>query len=158
MVHKFSQGVVDCLFRHKFEAWVSEDNVEFLTPNFCKSFSNEILNKKLSWSVPAGILGRACDLHLEHFRQENDLVRELGIILKSASLKSNALILEGVELRPEDDNVFTENLEYYCLENESLIEIENQLDFFNDSACYVIKWTYRLERKGIKFFAITTII
>lgn len=151
MFRKLSQGVEDCLFRHKFETWIFEETLKFSTPNFRKSTLNET-NKKRPWSVPARILDRSCDLYLEETSHEDDLAQELATFLKSNHFKCNNLQLEGVELKPEDDNLFTEGLEYYHLEDEFLIKMEHNLHVFEDTECYVIKWKYRVERKGLFHF------
>lgn len=80
-------------------------------------------------------------------KDDDELIEKLVERLVNEEPHVNVLKLEETDLRPEDDNIFTEGLLYYQLKGEVLEELEELNEFF-DRECYVIKWLYRVERTG----------
>ncbi|KAI1728357.1 villin headpiece domain-containing protein [Ditylenchus destructor] len=155
---KFTEGIVDCLFRHKFPEWQS-----ICTPT-------RPIPKSRPWSMPICRLAKENRSSRTHrstamrclstgaeealsLKDEHEVAEELATTLINDATKQDQfplpLQLEGVELRHTDDNVFTEGVEYFGLLGDSLCKL-NDLNELDDQNCYVIKWHYRIERKGVR--------
>lgn len=57
-------------------------------------------------------------------------------------------MLEETELSRKAENIFTENVRFFILENEKHLRRLDGFWLFRDDRCYVIKWEYRIERIG----------
>ncbi|KAK0424181.1 hypothetical protein QR680_008532 [Steinernema hermaphroditum] len=129
IVRKIFQGLNDELFRRKFVDWTSRTPLS--TP------------KRRATSSPSEVI---------HDEVDDERVADvLGARLASLEPIEPVLVLEETELRSDDENVYTENLAFWKLKGEILVPLE-ELSIFEESACYVVQWKYRVERQGIRRF------
>uniref|UniRef100_A0A914XXZ0 HP domain-containing protein n=1 Tax=Panagrolaimus superbus TaxID=310955 RepID=A0A914XXZ0_9BILA len=144
LIRKFTEGLPDCLFRLKFIDPLPEPTAK--TPKTLKFTTERFIyaQKKTGRIAPLPLCG------VENLLKDEDvLIENLAERLVNEEPHVNVLELEETELRPEDENIFTEGLLYYQLNGEVLEELE-ELNEFLDRECYVIKWLYRVERSGIR--------
>lgn len=84
----------------------------------------------------------------EFLKDEDELAKLLAEkFAEECTPQEHVLVLEGVELRHSDRNVYTEQMKYYRLVGELLEDIDS-LEEFHDSECYAVEWRYRIEREG----------
>uniref|UniRef100_A0A914QZ57 Uncharacterized protein n=1 Tax=Panagrolaimus davidi TaxID=227884 RepID=A0A914QZ57_9BILA len=144
LIRKFTEGLPDCLFRLKFIDSLPEATAK--TPKTLKFTTERFVyaQKKSGRIAPVPLCGVETLL-----KDEDELIEKLSERLVNEEPHINILELEETELKPEDENIFTEGLLYYKLNGEILEEMEELQEFF-DRECYVIKWLYRVERSGIR--------
>lgn len=82
-------------------------------------------------------------------KDEDALARELAAkFAQSSQSKDYFLELEDTRIYPFDPNVFTERLNFFVLNGESLDILDKQPTEFDCRKCYVVEWRYRVERGG----------
>ncbi|KAE9554411.1 hypothetical protein FO519_002403 [Halicephalobus sp. NKZ332] len=143
VVRKFTEGLPDCIFRLKFVDPLPEPSSrtpktpKFTTPRF-------VMAGKPSPKPALDPCG------LENLLKDDDEVADqLAEKLSNEEPKEHVLELEETELRPETEDVHTEGLMFFKLVGEVLEEKEEMNEFW-DTDCYVVKWLYRVERRGVR--------
>uniref|UniRef100_A0A7E4W0J6 HP domain-containing protein n=1 Tax=Panagrellus redivivus TaxID=6233 RepID=A0A7E4W0J6_PANRE len=146
LIHKLTEGLPDILFRLKFADPLPEPTVK--TP------------KKPRFSTPRMVFAekriptnrtplQLCGLE-ERLKDDAEVAEQLAERLAHESdFSEHVLELEETQLRPGDENMYTEGLAYFKLEGEQLVELD-ELHELVDTECYVVKWQYRVERTGIR--------
>ncbi|VDK71381.1 unnamed protein product [Litomosoides sigmodontis] len=124
---KLTQGLNDLLFQQKFHDWKE------ITLHTCNT-----LPQCTPSTSPPSVL------------HEEEEAYNLGRNLASRLVEEPVLILEGRKLYRNSGNVFTENIRYFVLEDEEVLNEMDELWILRDNRCYVVKWEYRIERTGIR--------
>jgi hypothetical protein len=142
LIRRLTEGIADSLFRLKFPS----DNLSAPTPKTSKNL--------VSFNRPATLCKNLCRTPAQQsvaaLKDEDTLAKDLAT--KFAQQSPNAadvfLELEGLEIRPNDPNVHTEQLKFFVLNGEELQLLEEQPNEFDCNKCYVVEWRYRVERDG----------
>uniref|UniRef100_A0A914NZG1 Gelsolin-like domain-containing protein n=1 Tax=Panagrolaimus davidi TaxID=227884 RepID=A0A914NZG1_9BILA len=105
LIRKFTEGLPDCLFRLKFIDSLPEATAK--TPKTLKFTTERFVyaQKKSGRIAPVPLCGVETLL-----KDEDELIEKLSERLVNEEPHINVLELEETELKPEDENIFTEGL------------------------------------------------
>jgi hypothetical protein len=144
LVRRLSEGIADSLFRHKFAL-----NSAPPKPSGIHLRTVQNQTSKLPSNLCTNLRLKSGATKNHQLKDENVLARELAAKFSQSTLSSDHYLeLEDTQIRPFDPNVYTEQLNFFVLNGESLERLDDQPKEFDCRGCYVVEWRYRVERTG----------
>jgi hypothetical protein len=143
LCRRLSEGIADSLFLHKFELDSSVPK-----PAFSRALPHR--SEAQTVKIPASFYIKKTlptTSYSYQLKDEDSLARELAKKFAEFVPSTDCFMeLEDTKIRPFDPNVFTEKLNFFVLNGETLDHLNEQPREFDCRHCYVIEWRYRVEK------------